>query len=270
MIALFRTELMKQFRRPRTYVALGTMVAVPIIITIALKLNPPGQGEGPDDLFFLSSSTGLIVPAASLVVMSRFLLIGVVSMFAGDAVASEASWGNLRALLTRPVKRGRLLAAKLSVVGLMTVLATALILISGLVAGVIAFGLHPLDIPFVNIHHSTGALLGDLVIAGVYVAWSLTGILTLGFMISTMTDSPGGAIGAAFGLYVTSAILDNITAIGPIRNVLPTHYFDAWTRLFTGHANTGDMWRGALLQIPYALIFGGMAWWWFRRKDILS
>jgi hypothetical protein len=28
--------------------------------------------------------------------------------------------------------------------------------------------------------------------------------------------------------------------------------------------------RGALLVIPYTLVFLGVGWWWFGRKDILS
>ena len=41
MFAVFRTEMVKQWYRPRTYVALGVMVLIPLIITLALKSNPP-------------------------------------------------------------------------------------------------------------------------------------------------------------------------------------------------------------------------------------
>ena len=30
------------------------------------------------------------------------------------------------------------------------------------------------------------------------------------------------------------------------------------------------MWRSILLQIPYVIVFCGIAWWWFHRKDIKS
>ena len=30
------------------------------------------------------------------------------------------------------------------------------------------------------------------------------------------------------------------------------------------------MLRGTLLQFGYVILFLGIAWWWFRRKDILS
>jgi hypothetical protein len=30
------------------------------------------------------------------------------------------------------------------------------------------------------------------------------------------------------------------------------------------------MLHGVLLQVPYVVVFGGIAWWYFRRKDVLS
>src|ERR1700730_3749937 len=271
MMALLRTEAVKQARRPRTWVALGLMAAIPIIITFALWANPPQLGrEGGTDLFYLSTHSGLLLAAAILMVMSRFLLIMVAALFAGDAIASEASWGNLRALLARPVRRERLLGVKLSISVALAFLATIIIVVTALVAGVIAFGWHPLDLrPFAPAQ-SVGTLLGHLGIASGYIAWSLTSIVAFGFMISTMTDSPAGAGSAAFGLYITSSILDNITAIGVIRNVFPTHYIDAWQSMFRDNVASTDMARGALLQVGYIVVFCGVAWWYFRRKDIMS
>jgi ABC-2 type transport system permease protein len=277
MIALLRTEVVKQARRPRTWVALGLMAAVPIIITFALWANPPqlSQDGGTDNLFYLATHSGLYLPAAIMMVMSRFLLIMVAALFAGDAIASEASWGNLRAMLARPIRRERLLGVKFSISLALAFLATLIIVVTALVAGVIAFGSHPLQFPaglssFAPPTQSVGTLLGHLGIAGGYIAWSLVSIVAFGFMISTMTDSPAGAGSAAFGLYITSSILDNIKAVGVIRNVFPTHYIDAWQSLFTQNAASSDLARGALLQVGYLVVFGSIAWWYFRRKDIMS
>ncbi|HEY7135617.1 MAG TPA: ABC transporter permease [Acidimicrobiia bacterium] len=280
-MALLRTEIVKQSRRTRTYVALGLMAAIPIIITFALWANPPdnfGGGNGPGDgfFYFAAHGTGLLLPAAILLVMSRFLLIGVAALFAGDAIASEASWGNLRALLMRPIKRGRLLGTKILIAVALTCLATFIIVVTGLIAGGIAFGWHALDVgPLAFVrgappYQSVGVLLGHLALGSLYVTWSLAAVVAFGFMISTMSDSPAGAAAAAFGLYVTSAILDNIDAIGSIRNVFPTHYSDAWTDLFLHDHLSADMLRGTLLQIPYIIVFCGIAAWYFRRKDIMS
>ena len=56
MLRLIRTELRKQVRRPRTWVALGFVVIVPIIIAVALKLNPPDFGGDADGRRATSSS----------------------------------------------------------------------------------------------------------------------------------------------------------------------------------------------------------------------
>jgi ABC-2 type transport system permease protein len=271
MLRLVKTELAKQVLRPRTWVALGFVVAVPIVITVALKLNPPDfSGDGEDRFFFLATQTGLAVPIAALELMSAFFLVVVICTFAGDAVAGEAGWGNLRYLLTRPVGRGRLLAAKLFVASLFALLSTALVALSGLAAGVAAFGWHPIEIPFLGLSQSPGEIVVHLAIAVLLITWGLAAIIAFGFMISTMTDGAAGAIFAAVGLYIVTLILNEIRSLGAIRYGLPVRYYDAWTNLFTRNEFTGDMWRSILIQVPYVLVFCAIAWWWFHRKDVKS
>jgi ABC-2 type transport system permease protein len=81
---------------------------------------------------------------------------------------------------------------------------------------------------------------------------------------------PSGGVGAAIGLYIVSQILDSISSVGSIRYALPTHYLDAWNVLFFGPGPNADMLRGILLQVGYVLLFCGLAFWRFQRKDVLS
>lgn len=277
MAALFGTEMTKQWRRTRTYAAIGITILIPIIFAIAIKANPPSPGAGDDGFIYLATHTGLFLPVAALRFMSRFLLVFLVALFAGDAIASEASWGNLRAMLTRPVGRGRLLVAKLESATLLALIVTMVTVVAALIAGGIAFGWSGLNLGAAHagllaptFHMSASRIIGNLAIATGYVFWGLAGVGALAFMVSTMTDSPAAAVFAGFGLYAISQILDAITSLGSMRYGFPTHYYDAWTNLFTGPGPTGDMLRGTLLQIPYVLVFGGIGWWYFRRKDVLS
>jgi len=281
MGALFSTEMTKQWRRTRTYAAIGITIAIPIIFAIAIKANPPTASGGDEGFAYLATHTGLFLPVAALRFMSRFLLVFLVALFAGDAVASEASWGNLRAMLTRPVGRSRLLAAKAESATLLALVVTVVTVVAALVAGGIAFGWGGLNVGgtlgrlaasagFSGTHMSASRIIGNLAIATGYVFWGLAAVGALAFMVSTMTDSPAAAVFAGFGLYAISQILDAITSIGSVRYGFPTHYYDAWTSLLTGPGPTGDMLRGTLLQIPYVLVFGGIGWWYFRRKDVLS
>jgi ABC-2 type transport system permease protein len=272
MLALFRTEMVKQWRRPRTYIALAILVLIPTIFTIALKSNPPEPrpASAEDAYAYLATESGLFLGVAALFFLSRFLLVVVIAVFAGDAIASEANWGNLRAMLVRPITRRRLLTTKLASACVLAIVAAGIVPLTGVLLGGVAFGWHPLDIPLAP-QESVTHILTSLVVATIYVLWSLTPVIAFAFMASTMTDTPAGAIFSAVGLYIVSQVLDSITALGKIRSGLPTHHFDAWTDLFLrGTGPTDDMLRGALLVLPYTVVFLAVGWWWFRRKDILS
>ncbi len=276
MLRLVRVELAKQLARPRTWVALGFVVLVPIIITIALKTNPPdlnspGRGDGNGPRFFvLATQSGLLVPVAALRVMSEFFLVVIFCLFAGDAIASEAGWGNLRFLLTRPIGRGRLLAAKLVVAAFDCALATVLILASGLLAGGIAFGFGSVSVPLLGVSQSAGTLFGNMLLSGLLAAWGIAGVAAFGFMLSTMMDNSAGAIFGALGLYIVTSILGAIDSLGAIRYGFPTFYNGAWADLFRGASFGGDMVRNVVAQVPYVVVFLGIGIWWFTRKDVTS
>ena len=272
-VAAIRTELVKSLRRPRTFVAYGILAVIPIIMAVAIDLNPPTieRGGGPQFLF-LASQTGLLLPGFALRITSALILVIVVALFGGDAIAGEASWGNLRYLLMRPVKRGRLVVAKFLVAVFCAWVAVLVVVLTALVMGSIVFGTDPISGPlsFVTGAQSRADILAHLGVATVYVAWGLTGVVAFSFMVSCMTDAPFGAIFAGVGLYFTSLILDQITSLGSIRYGLPTHYFDSWFDLVSRGQWQADMWRGALLQLAYIAVFFLIGLWWFRRKDIKS
>ena len=273
MFPVYRTEMSKQFRRVRTYVTLGIVVVLPIIMTLAVKYGGRGRNadEG-DSLFRLARVSGLVMPAAALLFMSRFLLVVVIAIFAGDAVAGEATWGNLRYLLVRPIGRSRLLGAKLAMSATFVVIATLLIVITGLIAGGIAFGYHRIDIELftLSLHESQGNLLWHLGVASAYVAWGMAFVVAFSLMISTMTDSATGAIGAGVGLFVVSQILDAIPQLGAMRYGFPTHYLDDWRALIVSNQANSDLVRGIVVQLPYVVVFLAIAFWYFRRKDVNS
>ena len=115
-----------------------------------------------------------------------------------------------------------------------------------------------------------GAWLSQLALAAVLAAWGRAGGAAFGFMLSTMMDNSASAIFGAVGLYIVTSILGAIDSIGPIRYGFPAFYSGAWADLFRRADFGGDMWRNAIVQVPYVIVFVGIAFWWFRRKDITS
>jgi ABC-2 type transport system permease protein len=147
----------------------------------------------------------------------------------------------------------------------------ALVALAGtaLLVGTLRYGWHPLGSTIAAEIPAGEGVLRLLAILG-YLALTLMIVAGLAFLLSTLTDAALGAVGGAVLLWILSSILDQITALGAIRNVLPTHYSDAWQGLLSTPTQTDDMVKGAICAICYATLFWGLAFWRFTRKDITS
>jgi ABC-type transport system involved in multi-copper enzyme maturation permease subunit len=51
---------------------------------------------------------------------------------------------------------------------------------------------------------------------------------------------------------------------------MPNNDVDLWEHFFQRPAQTAGMSHFLLLQLLYAALFLGVAWWWFERRDILA
>jgi ABC-2 type transport system permease protein len=278
VIALLRTELVKATRRTRTLVIMLVLVGIPTLILVAInaRAGRPDAGNGNGEgLFRLANQSGLLVPAPVLSVMSAFLLVVIAGTIAGDSVAGDAAWGNLRYLLMRPVPRGRLLVAKAVVAGLLIWACTILVALAALAGGVMLFGVHPVTVPgFARIgggfELGTSTLLWRTAVATGYVAFGYSALLAMGTLFSTLTDTATSAIGATVGIYIVSEILDGIDQLGQVRYAFPTHYLASWREMFLQNHYSTDMIAGLVVQAAYLVVFGTAAIVWFRRKDIRS
>jgi ABC-2 type transport system permease protein len=198
-----------------------------------------------------------------------FLLVVVVSLFCGDTIASEASWASLRYLLAQPVPRSRLLRQKLIVAGALSVAANVLLPVWAFLVGLTFFGSAPAHSPIGGSFDSGASSWRLLVIVG-YVCGQLLVVASLAFLLSTVVDNPLGAVGGAVMLHVVSSILDQITALDPYRQILPSHFNYAWVDTLSSPIRWDDMIRGTGVALVYAAVFLGYAWLRFDRKDITS
>jgi ABC-2 type transport system permease protein len=268
------TELRRQASRPRTRIALAFMVVLPLVILLAFEFGGDGD-EGPagsgafSSLVDLATSGGANFAMFTLLVSSSFLLVVVTALFFGDTVASEASWGSLRYLLAIPVPRARLLGVKLVAALIFSVLALVLLVGTALLAGTLRYGWKPLRSTVAD-ELAPGVALVRLTAATGYIALTLLIVAMLAFLLSVSTDAPLGAVGGAVLLHILSSILDQIDALGAIRDFLPTHFGDAWVGLLSTPIQWDAMVRGSICALAYATIFGAAAFWRFLRKDVVS
>ncbi|WP_433827512.1 ABC transporter permease [Actinoplanes sp. CA-015351] len=269
-------EVRRQASRRRTQLALGFMVLLPLIILIAFEFDTGGPGDEDADgggafssIADLGTSGGLNFALFCLAVSAGFLLVVVVALFFGDTVASEASWGSLRYLLAVPVPRARLLGVKLIVAAGYSVLAFLTLLGSALLMGTLRYGWGPLGSTIAAEISPAEGLLRLLGILA-YLLVTMLVVAGLAFLMSVLTDAALGAVGGAVMLWILSSILDQITALGGIRDFLPTHYTDAWRGLLSTPIQAEDLAKGAISAVVYATIFWGIAFYRFTRKDITS
>ncbi len=262
-----RVELTRQLRRRRTQVTLGFLVLLPGLLWLAFTLGEDdGEGVTLIDLATVSAANFVVF---ALLSSSGFLLVVVVALFFGDTVASEASWSSLRYLLAAPVPRGRLLRQKAVVAALLSVFALLLLPAVSTVVGLLAYGAGDLVSP-TGQSLAFAPAMSRLALAAVYLGLHLAWVAGLALLLSVSTDAPLGAVGGAVLCSILSQILDSISALGDLRNWLPTHFGTAWADLLAAPIDWTDLAAGTLSGLAYATVFGLLAWWRFATKDITS
>ncbi|MGK2884591.1 MAG: ABC transporter permease [Rhodococcus sp. (in: high G+C Gram-positive bacteria)] len=264
------TELRRQFGRRRTQLAIGFLALLPVILAIAFTVGSSSESDSDaGGLIELGTRGGVNFTVFALFMSVGFLLIVVVALFFGDSVASEASWSSLRYLLAIPVPRTRLLLQKALVSATLSLAAIGVLVGVSLALGTALYGADPLGTPFGD-GLAYGAAVARRLIAVGYIAVNLLWVAGLAMLLSVLTDAPLGAVGGAVMTSILMQILDQITALGSLRNYLPGHYANSWIDALSPTIEWNDMVVGTFSALAYATVFGVAAWLRFGSKDITS
>ncbi len=285
---MIRVELVKLARRPRSWVSIALLCALPVLVAVFVAVThiapPPGQGPA---LLSAVLSSGQLYPAAALAIVLPIFLPVAVAVVAGDSIAGEAGAGTLRYLLARPVGRTRLLVAKLVTLVVYTLGAVVLVVVTGYIAGVALFGAQPVAATAggpttSNITGATAATTlsgtpmtpADIAVrtlgAVSFIAVSMLGVAAIALFLSTVTDSPLAAALGALAALITSEVLVTLNAASAVNPYLPTRYWLAWIDFFRDPIVWRNIERGYAVQAVYVVVFLGAAWAHFATKDITS
>jgi ABC-2 type transport system permease protein len=268
---MIAVELIKMMRRPRTWLIIGMLLALPTLVAVLLAVTElgPRPGTGPP---FLSAvlNDGTLFPLAALgVVLPLFLPIAV-AVLGGDAIAGESQTGTLRYLLVRPVSRTHLLLAKLTTVVAFVLLAVLVVAAVSYVEGRLLLG----KAPATGTVSLSGSTLSDdelgwrIALALGYVVVSMLGVAAVALFLSTLTTSSIGAALGTVGVLIASTVLLGLDAATALHPYLPTRYWLAFVDLFRDPILWRDVQRGLLVQLSYLLVFTLAAWASFSTKDI--
>jgi ABC-2 type transport system permease protein len=268
MRRLLGSELRLVFRRRRNQALLAVLAGPPILIGVAVRAATPRDGGGPAFLGRITGNGLFLVYTALTVCLPLFLPLAV-GVVAGDSIAGEAGTGTLRYLLTIPVSRSRLLVAKAFGVLAFTVAAVLVVAVTGLVTGAILFGLHDLTLLSGDTVSLGNGVLRTLGVT-LYVIAALTGLITIGVFISTLTEVPIAAMAATVALTIIVQVLDAVPQIGSARTYLFTHNWLGYGDLLRPNVDIGNLLSSSALQLAYIVVFGALAWARFTSKDITS
>jgi ABC-2 type transport system permease protein len=296
VFTLLKIELYKIFRKPRTYIGFIAIAVIVLLIQLALKADGPTwlklMFSGMDDMFAIQDGNVLNGYFVCFLVLNT-LLIQVpllVALVAGDLVAGEANLGTLRLLLTKPMGRGEVLLAKFLAGLVYTFLLLVWMAILALFLSMFFFGTSDL---LVNKSYTIIQFYvdgeGDDVFWRYLAAFgfayaALSCVAALSFMLSVFAENSIGPIVTTMSIILVCTIISTMdlplfTKINPF---LFTSYMTAWKGMFNMAVNeNGAAIRGSVysvkalmealaILIGHIAVFFGVAWYAFRKKDILS
>lgn len=265
-----RAELGRQAVRRRTRWSFGLLMVLPFVLVAAFALGSEDDGgRGAPSFVDLAQVGAANFTVFTLFASTGFLLVVLFALFVGDSVPSEATWSTLRYLLTAPVPRPRLLRTKLAV-GLLCGLAALVVLaLWALAVGAVFYGTDPFQ-GFGGGRLTWAEFAVRLVVVVGYLFVSLLYVAAVAFFAGVLTDTPLAAVGSAVVVTIVSNILDSITALGELRQALPTHEQFAWTGALQEEIVWSGMINGALWSVLYASVLLSASFVVFSRKDVLS
>jgi len=278
MRKLISIELFKIFSKPRTYIGFGAVV----IIVLALQFGILLEGDtmmgmiiqNIKDRFIFEGNIINLYLVSYVILNTLWIHVPIlVALVTGDMLAGEANSGTFRLILTRPISRVQLVAAKFIAGWIYSVMLVAAMAILSIGIGMILFG--PGDLMVVtnkvNVFASNDVLWR---FAGAYAygILSMTTVAALSFMLSSFADNSIGPIIGTIALITGITIISTVgaTLLGPVNRFLFTSYMPSWQLFFQTDSGLASLGHAILVQSIYIIGFLGITIWHFRKKDILS
>lgn len=239
--------------------------AVPVAAALSFASSAGHRNGTETGLFGASPYSAVNHMMASLEFIGPLLLPIVVALL-GTAIASaDRDWGILRYLYVAPVTRTRLQLAKLGATAVATLVALAVVLAAGFLAGLVIFGWHSFHINAAP-DLTTGETIARVLAATGYTLLCMLAMAGIAFALGLLLPRGAEALAATIAFVVLASVLNGQPGLHAVTVVLPVHYWQNWARLFDPAGATG-LWSGDLVQLLWitACIVGG--WAVLRRRD---
>jgi ABC-2 type transport system permease protein len=264
-LRVYRWELAKLAAQKRTYLGLGVAAIVPVVFVVVLLLQSGGPNDVPLGRYI--RDTGLAVPFVVLFFMSIWGLPLITALVAGDIVASESHNGTLKTILTRSRERGEVFAGKALATATYTLAVVFALGLTGVVAGSLAWGFHPLT-SLSGTKVAPGHGLALLALSLLVYTLPLAGIAAFGVLLSTITRNSAAAVVGALMWALLMQLLGVLPGTESIRPYLLGTQFEAWHGFLRVPTDWSPVLRALWICALYIGVPAFAAYVVFLRRDV--
>jgi ABC-2 type transport system permease protein len=261
----YRWEARKLLSQKRTYIGIGAAGLLPVLFVVVMSLQHGGPYDAP--LGHNLRRTGLAIVLVVLTFVSRFGAQLVTALVAGDIVASEDSGMTLKLILTRSLRREQILAGK-TLASFTYVVTTLLsLLVCGSIAGLIAWGFHPLrnlDGDVVSAPHTLALTFAALAV----FAAPLLGVAAFALMLSTVTRSSAASIVGTLVYALAQEATGGLVHQDWAKHYLLSDQFDGWHGVFMSPTDWTLVGRAIWVSAIFTAVPLAVAFVVFRRRDV--
>ncbi len=278
MSTIVRIELLKVFRKWRTYIGFLAIAVLIPVIQFAIYLT----GESYMDFAMQSiresfEFVGTLVNGyliahfilQALIIHIPFLIV----LVGGDLLAGEATAGTYRLLITRPVSRTQIINGKFIAGLIYTNLLLGFLMAISLFGSMMLFGTGELLVLGSKIIiFASNDVLWRFFAAYGFAVLSMSVVLSLSFLFSSLVENAIGPIVATMAVLIIMLVLStiNIEILRQIRPYLFITHINGWMLFFKDPVDIGHVLASAGVLIAHIAGFYGLTLLIFSRKDILS
>jgi len=257
---LIRNELIKIVKQKKIYIMAGVILA----ITMALVFVSFSVEEAAP-----LTSGGQAFPISLLEGMANLLPVLLIFLVA-DMVAGEYNSGTLKLSLLYPVSRGRLLLSKMITILVMTVILLAFTLVTGYIAGVLAWGWEE-GFTYMGLEYGAGK--GVMVTLQSYLITVLP-VFSLGILflfLSLLVKTGTATLGLSLVVFLAMSFLSDFMEI--VRPLLITSYLHIFQFILL-REESAELSRmivpGFTVLVMGSAMLAAVSLCLFQRKDILQ
>lgn len=278
MTTLVRIELLKVFRKWRTYIGFLAIAVLIPVIQLAIYFT----GESYMDFAmqnikqsfeFVGSLLNGYLIAHFILQMLIFHIPFLIVLVGGDLLAGEATAGTYRLLVTRPVSRSQIVTSKFIAGLIYTNLVLGFLMLTSLFGSIALFGTGELLVLKSKIFiFAADDVLWRFFAAYGFAVLSMSVILSLSIFFSSLVENAIGPIVATMAVLIIMLVIYtiNVEALRSLRPYLFVSHMNNWMMFFSDPVDLLEIVKSAGVLVLHIAGFYGLTILIFKKKDILS